>query len=710
MYRPPLPSQVLTAVLSLVLAFPALPQEPEKTYTIKSTTNLVVINVEVRDKSGNSVPNLKAEDFQVLEDGKPQAISIFEFQKLSDAPAGPLTISTESIKPNTSPIRPAGISTATGGKIRYQDKRLVVMLFDFSAMDVPDQFRAQKAALKFLSEQMSASDLVAIMTNTSRLRVEQDFTDNRETLISVVKGFPIGQQSELSQDAETGDTENGADTGAAFIPDETEFNIFNTDRKLSALEEAAKMLGALPEKKAIVYFSSGISKTGTENQSQLQATINAAVRANVSFYPIDARGLIASAPSGNADTPSQRGSGIFTGSAQRGMREKLADQQETLYSLAADTGGKVFLDNNDLSMGIKQAQASVSSYYILGYYSSNPSQDGHFRRVKVVLSSAIQAKLDYRSGYFAPKEFKKFTATDKERQLEEALLLGDPVTDLPIALEVDYFRLSKDSYFVPVSVKIPASQITLKKKGSDEVTELDFIGQIRDKQGRLVGNLRDGIRVRLSADATSKRRSFQYNTGFTLAPGEYSLKFLTRENETGKMGTFESKFRVPDLVQNSETLHVSSVIWSNQREPLSAAVGNAGTNKKIVAADPLVQENERLIPSITRAFRRDQSLLIYLEAYDSAADPQTKTHAVSANVSFYLGDKKAFESPAVSLTDALKTRKSAVPIQLQVPLAKLVPGQYTCQINVIDEVGRKFAFARASVVILPESPVKRSST
>jgi VWFA-related protein len=703
------PISLLAYVVMLAPPFPA--QQPEKTYTIKSNTNLVVVNVEVRDKSGNSIEKLKPEDFQLTEDGKPQTISIFEFQKLSDAPAAPLTISTEAIKPDTAHIRPAGISVAAAGKIRYQDKRLVVMLFDFSAMDVPDQFRAQKAALKYLSEQMSASDLVAIMTNTSRLRVEQDFTDNRETLISVIKGFQIGQSSELSQDAETGDTENGADTGSAFIADETEFNIFNTDRKLSALEDAARMLSALPEKKAIVYFSSGISKTGTENQSQLRATINAAVRANVAFYPIDARGLIASAPSGNADTPSQRGSGIFTGSAQRGMREKLSDQQETLYSLAADTGGKVFLDNNDLSLGIKQAQTSVSSYYILGYYSSNPSQDGHFRRVKVTLNAGVQAKLDYRSGYFAPKEFKKFTQDDKERQLEEALLLGDPITDLPMALEVDYFRLSKDSYFVPVSVKIPTSVVALKKKGSDEVTEFDFIGQIRDKQGKLVGNLRDGIKVKLAtSDAAPKRRSFQYNTGFTLPPGPYSLKFLTRENETGKMGTFETKFVVPDLAQKSDTLHVSSVVWSSQREPLEAAVGNAGTNKKILASDPLVHENERLIPSITRAFRRDQNLLIYLEAYDAGGDPESKAHAVAANVSFYLGDKKAFESPAVAISDGLKTRKSAIPIQLQVPLAKLVPGQYTCQINVVDQIGRKFTFARAPLVILPDTPSSKKPT
>jgi VWFA-related protein len=688
--------------IAILICFALLAPAQEKEFTFKSSSNLVIVNVEVKDKSGKVLEGLKKTDFVVTEDGKPQQVAVFEYQKLTETAAPPLNLA--SIGGNGAPPpRPAGISSASAGVIRYQDRRLMVLLFDFSSMPVADQIRAQEAALKFLDKQMTTADLVSIMTNSSRLRVEQDFTDNRETLVSVIKGFHIGESSELAADAEVGDTDNGVDTGAAFIADETEFNIFNTDKKLTALEAAAKMLAALPEKKALVYFSSGISKTGTENQSQLRATINAAVRSNVSFYPIDTRGLIASAPAGDASMASQRGTGIFTGSAQKTQRDKVNDQQETLYSLAADTGGKAFLDNNDLALGIVQAQKDVGSYYILGYYSSNAAQDGKFRRVKVSLEQKIKASVDYRSGYFASKQFEKFNSADKERQLEEALLLGDPLTDLRMVLEVDYFRLAKDSYYVPVSVKIPASQISLKRKGSDEVTEFDFIGQIRDSKGKMAGNVRDGIKVKLSeTDAAQRsRKSFQYSTGFTLAPGTYKLKFLSRENQTGKMGTFETSFTVPDLAASGAALKLSSVVWSSQREPLSSAVGDAGTKKKVIAADPLVQDGQRLVPSITKAFRKDQNLLVYLEVYDSGTDAESRNASVSANVSFFLGDKKAFESPAVRLNQLVKTRRATLPLQFQVPLAKLVPGQYTCQINIVDEIGRKFAFPRGSVVVLP---------
>ncbi len=223
---------------------------------------------------------------------------------------------------------------------------------------------------------------------------------------------------------EGGDGTTGEDTAAAFSADETEFNIFNTDRKLSALESAAKMLAVLPEKKALLYFSSGVGKSGVENQSQLRSTINAAVRANVSFYPIDARGLAALPPGGDSSTAAAKGNAVFTGQAQQSQRDRFNDQQETLVSLAADTGGKAFLDNNDLGLGIVQARNEVSSYYVLGYYSSNDHSDGKFRRVQVKLASQPSAKLEYRGGYFASKVFAKFTAADKERQLEEALMLG----------------------------------------------------------------------------------------------------------------------------------------------------------------------------------------------------------------------------------------------------------------------------------------------
>jgi VWFA-related protein len=557
--------------------------------------------------------------------------------------------------------------------------------------------RAQQAALRFVNTRLTPSDLVAVMAYSTTLRVLQDFTGDRDQLVSVIRGLAIG---ETGMDNGATGAENEADTEAAYTQDDSEFNIFNTDRKLAALESAVRMLGSLAEKKALVYFASGMSRTGIDNQAQLRATINAAIRSNVAFYPVDARGLVAAAPMGDATLGSPGGRGMYSGESQRTARNSFQRQQESLYTLAADTGGKALLDQNDLSLGIVQAQKDVSSYYILGYYSSNPNADGRYRRVRVEVAKHVRAKLDYRSGYFAAKEFREFSSSDRERQLQEALMLGDPVTDLSLALEVNYFRLARDRYFIPVAVKIPGSDIELARKGGAESARLDFIGEVRDSRGAIQGIVRDEITVKLRGEHLGQlaARNLQYDTGFTLPPGGYTLRFLARENETGKMGTFETKFTVPNLTAEQRYLPISSVVLSSQREKVSDLLASAEKNRKLIAANPLVRGGEKLLPSVTRVFRKDQEMFVYLEAYRPDA---ASTGFLLATVSFFRGKVKAFETQPLQVTEAPDPKSKAIPVRFSVPMASLQPGRYTCQVNVVEPDAQKFAVWRSPVVLLP---------
>ena len=393
---------------------------------------------------------------------------------------------------------------------------------------------------------------------------------------------------------------------------------------------------------------------------------------------------------------------MITGTKQAGIRASFQDTQETLVTLASDTGGKAMLDTNDLSMGIRQAQEDIGSYYIIGYYSKNETADGKFRRIKVnLLDKNISAKLDYRTGYYAGKQFKNFNSSDKERQLEEALTLGDPVSELPLALEVDYFRVAKERYSVPISVKIPGSAVGLTKKGAKQTVDFDFIGQVRDASGKLVGGVRDNITVKLNDTDAEKigRRYLQYDSVLTLAPGTYDLRFLARENLTGKMGTFETKFTVPDL-SAAKSLRVSSVVLSNQKEPVSSAVGSADSNKRLLAAHPLVENGQKTVPSITRVFRGDQTLYVYGEVYDPAMDPDRKIPDIQADFALLRGGQTAYTSRPLRLNKLATSRPGVAQFTFQIPLAKLPPGQYISQVNVIDETGRKFAFLRNNIVLL----------
>jgi VWFA-related protein len=674
-------------------------------FKFNATAQLVVEDLIIKDKSGQPMTNLTAKDFVVTEEGKTQDVKICEFQKLDEQPAEAIgdqpQTKTERIEEKPAPkVTATEISPEKPGDIKYKDKRLMVLFFDMTSMPIQDQLHALDAAQKFVKTQITASDLVAIMTFASDVKVVEDFTEDRDLLLKDIKHLVVGE----GQGFDVTDASDAAsDTGQAFTQDDTEFAIFNTDRQLSALETAVKMLASLNEKKALVYFSSGLQRSGSDNQAQLQATVNAAIKSNVSFYPIDARGLVASAPLGDATKGSPGGSAMYSGSSARASQTNFQAQQETLYSLATDTGGKALFDNSDLAMGIQQAQKDISSYYIIGYYTTNEKLDGHFRRVKIALKdpalSARVSKMDYRVGYWAGKEFKNFDSSDKERQLDEALMMGDPITDIDIKLDASYFRLARDRYFVPVTAKIPGSELELAKKGGVESTTFDFICVVKDPTGKIVQNVRDFSPFKLKEDVAGQlsKHPVVMTTGFTLAPGTYSLRLVTRENTTGRIGTYDRKLVIPDLTAPQKQLPISSVILSSQRMDRTAAVFSAQNDKKIDAANPLIEGGKELIPSVTNVFSKGSDMYVYLQAYEPTAET---TQPLVATVTFYRGKIKAFETAPLEVTEGLDPKSKSLALKFAVPLSKLVAGRYTCQVNVLSPNEQKWAIWRSPISLV----------
>ncbi len=668
------------------------------TPTFSVTRQLKIETVLVKDKSGNPVEGLTAKDFTITEDGTPQEIKFFEYQKLEEI------INAEPLPPIGAPkyfekLPHTQISGEVPGKTQYKDHRLLALYFDMTAMPPPDQLRALDAATKFIKKQMTPADLVAIIQYAGgSVQVAQDFTADRERLLGIIQTMIVGDGDGI--DPTTADA-SSSDTGAAFGQDDSEFNIFTTDRQLSALQTAAKMLGNLNEKKALLYFASGLTLNGVDNQAQLHATVNAAIRAGVSIWAIDARGLVASAPMGDATRGSPGGIGMYNGQSAMAASANFSKSQDTLWTMAADTGGKALLDNNDLAAGIVKAQKSVSSYYIIGYYPTNEALNGKFRRIKITLNNGLNASLDYGQGYYAGKVFAKFTAADKERQLEDALMLGDPITELTIAMEVDYFQLNRAEYFVPIVVKIPGSELALARKGGAERTLLDFITEVKDDFGTTIQNVRDKADIKLNDTTAAElaKRRIQYDTGFTLLPGKYSVKFLARDAETGRIGTFQTKFLIPNLNKEDKRIPISSVVLSSQRVELKDAIYNASKEKdKSEIANPLVQDGQKLIPSVTRVFSKAKDMYVYLQAYEPTA---TTVQPLVAFVTFYRGQTKVFETPPLPVSEGLSNKQKTVPLKFSLSLSQLPPGQYNCQVTVLDPTGQKAAFWQAPVMLIP---------
>jgi VWFA-related protein len=678
------------------------PADASQNFTLSVKVQLVVEAVVVKDKDGKPIQGLTAKDFAVTEDGVPQTVRICEHQDLAEQ-AKPLPASkpdSEDIKLYKQLTR-TQIAPETEENERYKNRRLLALYFDMTAMNPADQMRALSAAQQFIRTQMTTVDLVSILRyQGGSVDILQDFTQDRNKLLSILETLIVG---EGQGSAETIDDASSADTGAAFGQDDSEFNIFNTDRQLAALQTASVMLGQLSEKKSLLYFASGIRLNGMDNQAQLRATVNAAIRAGVSFWPIDARGLVANAPLGDATRGSPGGNGMYSGTSALAFTGNFQASQDTLWALAGDTGGKAFLDNNDLAAGIVQAQKAVSSYYIIGYYTSNQNLDGKFRRIKITLNGGLSASLDFRQGYFAGKTFNKFTLADKERQLEDALMLGDPITDLTIAMEVNYFQLNRAEYYVPVEVKIPGRELALARKRGAEHTLIDFILEVKDDFGSTIQNIRDKVDTKLS-DLTAAewaRRPIEYDTGFTLLPGKYTVKFLARDAETGRIGTYLSSFTIPNLNKEEKRIPISSVVLSSQLEDMRNAVFNASKGKTAAAADavnPMIADGQKLIPSVTRVFSKSRDMYVYLQAYERGA---ATTQPLVAFVTFYRGQTKAFETSPVAVTEGMDAKSKAVPLRFDLALDKLQPGEYNCQVTVLDTGGQKAAFWQAPVMLVP---------
>jgi len=684
---------------------PALPANG--TARFEASAQLVIETVTVKDKSGQDIKGLTAKDFNITEGGVAQTISFCEFQTMDENPEPALTATPAPAQAPApapqpaaaAPVAPvvrADIAPEQPGNLRYRNRRLMVMYFDMGAMPIQDQVRAQSAAVKFIRTQMTPADLIAIMTFTDGVHVKQDFTDDRDTLLQTINKMFIGEGQGFD---ETTSDDSSADYGTAFGEDDSEFNLFNTDRQLAALQTAVQLLGKLNEKKVLIYFASNLNLNGVDNQAQFQATTNEAIRANVVFYTIDARGLVAQAPLGDATHGSPGGMGMYSGASAMAFTSNFQKSQDTMYSLASDTGGKALLDNNDLSVGLVNAQKAISSYYIIGYYSANTNLDGKYRRIKVTYNGDASAKLDYRQGYWAGKQFSKFTEVDKERQLQDALMLGVPITELTIQSEVDYFQLNGAEYFVPVFFKIPGSELALARHGGAEHTVIDFIGELKDEYNVTITNVRDKVDVKLTGETAAQlaKQPIQYDTAFTILPGTYSLELLARDDETGRIGTYLTKFVVPNLDKEQQRVPISSVVLSGQRADLRDSLFTAKEKDK-VTVNPLVQDGQKLIPSVTRVFSRSRDLFVYLQAYRAGATPE---HPLIAFVTFYRGQTKAFETPPLEVTNSADNKLKTAPMRFSLSLNKLQPGRYDCQVTVLDPTGQKAAFWQAPVMLVP---------
>jgi hypothetical protein len=286
------------------------------------------------------------------------------------------------------------------------------------------------------------------------------------------------------------------------------------------------------------------------------------------------------------------------------------------------------------------------------------------------------------------------SSPEAERAMEQALISRELYTDLSLVTQTNYFQLNRAEYFVPVTLKIPGTELT----GSENARRvaLEIIGQVIDAYGTTITNFRDAVDIRLS-DETARElpvRQIAFDTGFTLLPGKYSMKFLVRDRITDRMGTYQTDVVIPNLMKETTNLPISSVILSSEPVNLSDALSNSNSQ---LALDPLVIEGKKLIPSSTRTFSRRRDLIVFLQAYEPNT---TATEPLTASVAFYRGQTKVFETTPLTIKDDLGGKWRTLPVNLRVPLSTLPVGPYDCEVTVLDPSTQKSIVWRSPINVL----------
>ena len=512
-------------------------------FALQVNADIVLNNVVVRDKkTGAIVKGLKASDFTVSENKKQQRIVSFDYQNVDQA-AVLAERTTVSGKTSIADLL-AGNFAASPEQLR--DHRLIVIFFDLSSMQDEDIDRAVDAADNYVNKQMQPADLVALVSMSAGLSMDQDFTSNKAALLRGLAKYNGDDESGFATGGTTGSTAGTADDTTAFAADETEYNSLNTDRELLAIQAIARSLERVDQRKSMLYFSGGLTRNGIENQASLRAATNAAARANLAIYSVDARGLQALPPGGDASQGSLRGNSAYSGSAVTAQFNANFSSQETLATLSSDTGGKAFFDANDFGPAFQQVEHDTEAYYIIGFHSSDQRRDGAYRHLTIRVNRP-DVTLEYRPGYYAPADFQHQKTEDRELALSDQMRSDLPATDVAIYVQALYFRESENECYIPVSLVVPGSQIPFVKGGDRDKATIDILGQVKNAQDIPVGNVRQTVKLALDQSEGVQRRNIQYSTGFRLAPGLYHLKFVVRENQTGAMGSFETDIHVPDL-------------------------------------------------------------------------------------------------------------------------------------------------------------------
>ncbi len=697
---------------------------------IKVTSNLVSLDVIVKDKKGKAITDLKPEDFTVSENGVPQKIEFFDATLTTSEAAQPTRPNDPTQPPNDS-TRPKS-RTPSGFP-----RNIIALVLDGQSTELANLKHVREGMVKYIRERISDSDSVALFAISGGLQLLQPFTQDKARLIAVVeKAYDSSTVSKTSEAREISGNINslrdqiaggasepipatpaaGAAGSAAaqtmiaqrvleqYIQLRSALSTQQTRPVLAALAAISEGLRSIPGKKTLVMFSQGFVATEALDW-QVQSTIDIANRANVAIYIIDSSGLTGGAPQSGALVPSSplggisaatdiehrtrvgAGESVFDITRQEGLNR----QQDLLYRISEDTGGRFVKNTNDIAGGLERIDVEIRSRYTLAYRSTDPNFDGSFRKVKIEIHRPDTNVLA-RSGYYAipPSQIVPFSPDDKKLLANFANMQAHPT--LPLSLELNSFRSREGFYTVPLSFEIPPAAVQFDRKGDKQRLQLEVLGVVRvEGEDRILSRLGGNFDVSLTPlqyESILNDKIF-YRQDMQLYSGNYTVDLIVRDRLSGKVAARQEKLVLPDA---------GSDFWATE-----AVLSRHAESQKQTArnGDVLSEGNVQIRPSPSREFHATDNLIIFFKLYNAAVGRETGKPLVRVTVTLMKDGKPAMRPFDYQLTESAIEPVLHLTFAKYVRLTGLPAGKYSAVIESRDIVQQKVSKQEAWFVIVP---------
>lgn len=712
---------VLILLLSAQYASAQEKKDPQKSQdddeVVRVKSNLVNIDVMVKDKKGKYISDLRAEDFTIFENGVQQKVEFFDAPLArtdrKDKPGG--AVQVESAASETAP------------------RNFVSLVLDSQTTDITNLKQVREGTIKYVREQITEADAVALFSVTSGLQLLQPFTQDKTKLISALENIGVSaasknfEQQDMAanlsslrdelQGLPSPDTPITSPTGGSaaarrlivisviqqFIRLRAALSLQQSRPILAALAAICEGLRPIPGKKTLVLFSQGFV-TPAVLDWQVQSTIDIANRANVAIYIIDSAGLRGGGTRSGALVPGSPLAGVsaITDQEQRiravggetvfdnTRQEGQSREYDILYRISGDTGGKFLKGNNDIGQGLERINQEIQSRYTLAYRSTNQNFDSTFRKVKIEVRRP-ETQINSRSGYYAipPEEIVLLSPEDKKLLANFAAAETNP--GLPIFVELSPFRSREGLYTVPLSIELPPAAVQFDRKGDKRLMQLEVLGVIRAAPEKVLSRVGGNFDVNLSAEQYESvlNNNIFYRQDLQLAPGDYSLDLIVRDRQSGKMTARREKLVLPEADSEFAT---SAVVLSRYVEPSEQSAGSA-------ERDVFAHRKAKIRPSPSRQFQTTDNLIMFLEVYNGAQSAETSRPLVRVTVRLMKDGKLATKPFDYVLTEAQTEPVPHLTFAEYISLKGLPAGTYTALIEAKDMVTRKLVKQEASFVI-----------